>query len=201
MDEEQLKALLGENYDGAKDFFKNQVLGAGDYVNAGKAKAEKDELQKQLDAANQKIKEKMSDDEKQAADVAAKDQLIADLQKKLSENSIETSKSKAFGNMAETLSLIGIKADDKDFNTFVSNIAAEDSKKTIEVSTYVNKIVKDAYEKGKAEATKQNLGKMGGFNANGSDGGSSSGSQGESIATRLAKENSTSKKESSYFKN
>ena len=63
MDEEQLKALLGENFEGAKDFFKGQILNTGDYVNAGKAKAEKDDLQKKLNEANQKIKEKMSDDE------------------------------------------------------------------------------------------------------------------------------------------
>lgn len=200
MDEEQLKALLGENYDGAKDFFKDQVLGNGDYVNAGKAKAEKDELQRQLDAANQKIKDQMSDDDKKLADAAAKDQLIADLQKQLSENTIETNKSKAIGNMAEAITLIGLKSDDKDFNAFVSNIATEDANKTIETSKYISKIVKNAYEKGKSEATKQNLGKIGGFNANGSDSGSSSGS-GDSIATRLAKQNSNKTTESAYFKN
>ena len=61
-------------------------------------------------------------------------------------------------------------------------------------------LCKDAYEKGKSEATKQNLSKIGGFNANGSGKGSESPDK-ESLATRLAKENANKKAESSYFKN
>ena len=200
MDEEQLKQLLGENFDGAKDFFKDQILNTGDYVKAGKAKAEKDDLQKKLDEANQKIKEKMSDDELKQEEFAAKDKLIEDLKKQLIQNSIEANQSKARGGIAEALTLMGIKSDDKDFNSFITNIATEDSEKTVSISQYVNKIIKEAYEKGKSEATKQNLGKIGGFNANGNGKGSEN-PEGESIATRLAKQNSNKKIESSYFKN
>ena len=200
MDEEQLKALLGENFEGAKDFFKGQILNTGDYVNAGKAKAEKDDLQKKLNEANQKIKEKMSDDELKQEEVAAKDKLIEELRKQLTANSIETNKSKAIGVVAEATTLMGIKSDDKDFTSFISNIATEDSEKTVSISQYVNKMIKEAYEKGKSEATKQNLSKIGGFNANGSSNGSEK-PEGESLATRLAKENSNKKVQSSYFKN
>ena len=200
MDEEQLKALLGENFDGAKDFFKGQILNTGDYVNAGKAKAEKDDLQRKLDEANQKIKDKMSDDELKQEEVAAKDKRIEELEKKLAQNAIESSQSKAIGGIAEATTLLGIKSDDKDFVGFIQNIATEDSAKTLSISQYVNKVIKEAYEKGKSEATKQNLSKIGGFNANGSSNGSEK-PEGESLATRLTKENSNKKVQSSYFKN
>lgn len=200
MDEEKLKELLGENFEGAQDFFKNQVLGNGDYVLSGKAKAEKADLQKKLDEANQKIKEKMSDDEIKAEEVAAKDKLIESLQKQLAANTIDSNKAKAVGGIAEATTLIGLKSDDKEFNEFISNIATEDGDKTLSISKYVNKLVKEAYDKGKSEATKQNLSKIGGFNANSSGKGSESPER-ESLATRLAKENTNKKVESSYFKN
>lgn len=200
MDEEQLKQLLGENFDGAKDFFKGQILNTGDYVSAGKAKAEKDDLQKKLNEANQKIKEKMSDDELKQEEVAAKDKLIEQLKQQLTQNAIEANQSKAISGVAEATTLMGIKSDDKDFTSFIANIASEDSEKTTSISQYVNRMIKEAYEKGKSEATKQNLSKIGGFNANGSSKGSEN-PETESLATRLAKQNSNKRTESSYFKN
>lgn len=199
MNEEELKALLGDNFDGAKDFFKNQVLGNGDYVTKGKADAEKKALQDKLNEVNQKLKENMSEDDKKKADAEAKDALIAQLQEELKGSKISSNQATAIGNIAEATTLIGLKSDDKDFLKFIANIATENAEQTVEVSQYVNKIVKDAYEKGKAEATKQNLGKLGGFNANGS--GNSGDGEKPSLAERLAKENVAKKAQSNYFKN
>lgn len=200
MDEEQLKALLGENYDGAKDFFKDQILNTGEYVNKGKSDAEHRELQKQLDAAKAKIKENMSAEDKVKAEAQAKDDMIAQLQRELSENKIDANKSKAIGAVAEMTTLLGLKSDDKELVGFVENISSEDSERTLSISNFVNKIAKEAYEKGKAEATKQNLGKIGGFNANGGTNSSKAGET-EGIAARLAKQFNTKPVESDYFKN
>ena len=199
MDEEQLKQLLGENFDGAKDFFKNQVLGGGEYVRKEMADAEKAKLNQALQVANDKIKSKMSDEEKSAADAKAQQELIETLQAQLKAQTLKSNQSQALGNIAEATTLIGIKGDDKDFTKFIENISVEDADKTNEVSKYINKLVKDAYEKGKSEATKQNLGKMGNFNANSNNG--SDDNKTESIATRLAKENNPQITKSSYFKN
>ena len=199
MNEEELKALLGENFEGAKEFFKNAVLGNGDYVLKGKSDAEKKALQDKLNEANQKLKANMSEDDQRKADAEAKDALIAQLQEQLKGSKISANQATAIGNIAEATTLIGLKSDDKDLVKFIANIATEDEEKTAEVSQYVNKIIKDAYEKGKAEATKQNLGKLGGFNANGS--GNSGDGEKPSLAERLAKENVVKKAQSNYFKN
>lgn len=199
MNEEELKALLGENFEGAKEFFKNAVLGNGDYVLKGKSDAEKKALQDKLNEANQKLKANMSEDDQRKADAEAKDALIAQLQEQLKGSKINANQATAIGNIAEATTLIGLKSDDKDLAKFIANIATEDAEKTVEVSQYVNEIIKDAYEKGKAEATKQNLGKLGGFNANGS--GNSGDGEKPSLAERLAKENVAKKAQSNYFKN
>ena len=199
MNEEELKALLGENFEGAKEFFKNAVLGNGDYVLKGKSDAEKKALQDKLNEANQKLKANMSEDDQRKADAEAKDALIAQLQEQLKGSKISANQATAIGNIAEATTLIGLKSDDKDLVKFIANIATEDAEKTAEVSQYVNKIIKDAYEKGKAEATKQNLGKLGGFNANGS--GNSGDGEKPSLAERLAKENVVKQAQSNYFKN
>ena len=200
MDEEQLKELLGENYEGAQEFFKGKVLGGGDYVNKGKADAEKKELEQQLEEAKKQVQDRLSEEEKNQLNVKAKDDMIKQLQEQLLNNKIEANQSKAIGNVAEATTLIGVKTDDKDFTSFISNISTEDTNKTLEISKYVNKLVKDAYEKGKSEATKQNLSKIGNFNANSNDNGSSSENK-ESTATRLAKEFTNKKIQSNYFQN
>lgn len=198
MNEEALKELLGDKFEGAQKFFKDQVLGNGDYVTKGKADAEKSDLQKKLNDLQEQMKSKMSEDEKKMAADKEKDDLIEKLQKQLAENAIDTSKSKALSGIAEAMTLIELKSDDKELNAFISNISTEDSNKTLEISSYVNKIVKDAFEKGKASATKQNLGKMGNFNANA---GSNQGKENEDVGARLAKANIVKPTQSSYFQN
>ena len=200
MDEEQLKALLGENFDGAKDFFKNQVLGNGDYVRKEMSEASINSLKKQLEDANNTIKAKMTDEEKAQASKDADKATIESLQKQLAEQIKMTNRSSAISNITEAIKLAEIKDDDKDLNDFIDNITSENSEITKSVSKYINDMVKNAYEKGKAEAIKQNLSRIGNFNANKSD--VNNQNRGNSIAQRLAEENAKTKNtKSNYFKN
>ncbi len=200
MDEEQLKTLLGENFDGAKEFFKDQVLENGDYVRKEMSDASIRSLKKQLEDANNTIKAKMTDEEKEKASRDADKATIEDLQKQLAEQIKMTNRSSAVSNITEAIKLAEIKEDDKDLCSFIDNITSSDREKTKSVSKYINDMVKNAYEKGKAEATKQNLSKIGNFNANKSD---VSGSKAnDSIAKRLAESNAKMKNtKSNYFKN
>ena len=200
MDEEQLKALLGENFDGAKEFFKDQVLGNGDYVRKEMSDASINSLKKQLEDANNTIKAKMTDEEKEKASRDADKATIEDLQKQLAEQIKMTNRSYAVSNITEAIKLAEIKEDDKNLSGFIDNITSDDREKTKSVSKYINDMVKNAYEKGKAEATKQNLSKIGNFNANKSD--VSGSKSNESIAKRLAESNAKMKNtKSNYFKN
>ena len=80
--DELLKQIMGESYkedmtqNDIQEFFKNQVLGSGDYVNKGKSDAEIKKLKDALNAKNLELQNRMTDDEKKkAADDALKAQL------------------------------------------------------------------------------------------------------------------------------
>ena len=182
--DELLKQIMGESYkedmtqNDIQDFFKNQVLGSGDYVNKGKSDAEIKKLKDALNAKNLELQNRMTDDEKKkAADDALKAQL-EELQQQLLAGKISNSEYKAMG--------------------IINSISSEDEVKTSKIANYVNMIVEKAYEKGKIDATKNKLGEMGNFK-NGSNEGGEGKSEAEELAERLAKSINKVKKEQSYF--
>ena len=188
--EEILKEIMGNDYkegmskDDVQSFFKKQVLSSGEYTNSGKAKAEQKELNEKIASLQAELDAKMSDDDKKKkADADAK-KLIEDLQKQLSESKSAQSKMSAISLLAEAKIKAGIKDEDTDFDEFVSGISFEDSEKTNKISKYVSKIVADAYEAGKNDATKNKLGKMGSFKDGNGDGTSKEekGSYGKELA-------------------
>lgn len=203
--EELMKQILGDSYkedmtqEEIQTFFKNQVLGSGNYVNKEKAEAEKKKLQDDLDAKNLELQNKMTDDEKKAAaDKALKDQL-EQLKQQLLEGKINNSLYKATSITAKARLNSGVEDDDKDFEEFISAIATDDEQKTSKIANYINIIVEKAYEKGKTDATKNKLGAMGNFKT-GSDSNGNTKTEAEERAERLAKANVTVSKENSYFK-
>ena len=203
--EELMKQILGESYkenmtqEEIQTFFKNQVLGNGDYVNKEKAEAEKKKLQDALNAKNLELQNKMTDDEKKAAaDQALKDEL-EQLKQQLLEGKINNCQYKAISITAKARLNSGIADDDKEFKDFISDIATEDENKTSKIADYINKIAEKAYEKGKSDATKNKLGGMGNFKTN-SDSDGNTKTEAEERAERLAKSNISVSKENSYFK-
>ena len=203
--EELMKQILGDSYkenmtqEEIQTFFKNQVLGSGNYVNKEKAEAEKKKLQDDLDAKNLELQNKMTDDEKkEAADKELKNQL-EQLKQQLLEGKINSSLYKAKSITAKARLNSGVEDNDEDFEEFISAIATDDEEKTSKIAKYVNTIVEKAYEKGKTDATKNKLGAMGNFKT-GSDSDGNTKTEAEERAERLAKANVTVSKENSYFK-
>lgn len=167
---DELQKLMGDSYkegltvEDITNFMKGKNfadLSTGNYVDVNKHNAEINDLNKKLTDKDNQIKAKMTDDEKALADAQAKDNEIERLKKLLSDNTITTNKSLANSSLVESLSILGVKADDKDLVSFVDNITTEDSAKTTAVAQYVNKLVKDAYEKGKKDSTKNAMGEFG----------------------------------------
>jgi len=202
--EEQLKELMGETYkenmttEEIQSFFKNQVLSGGNYVNREKAEAEKKKLQEALDAKNIELQNKMTDEEKQAAADKALQEQLELLQKQLLEGKVNNSQYKATSITAKARLNSGIADDDKEFGEFISAIATDDEEKTSKIANYVNTLVQKAYEKGKADVTKDKLGGMGNFKT-GSNSDPNTKTEAEERAERLAKSHITVKKENSYF--
>lgn len=204
--EEELKQLLGENYHEGmtatevQDYFKKlgerSVLETGNYVNKSMAEAETKKLQKQLEEKENALQAKLTDEEKVALAQAAKDQELQQLKDLLAKNTISANNYKALGMTAEARINADIKDDDKEFAEFLGNIVSDDEEKTTKISSYVNKIVKLAYEKGKADTTKNKMAGMGNFNKNENNNGENKGSLGSRLATPNVASNN---KQNPYF--
>lgn len=206
--EEEIKQLLGDSYQegmSAKDVqeaFNKMLLSSGNYVNKDKAAAEKKEaetaLQKQIDELNNSLKSKMTDDEKAKAAQKQRDAEFEEMRKLLAQSQLDRSKLNFTTNISEAKRLAGIEDEDNEFSEFISNAVIEDSDKNNSVSKYINSIVKKAYEKGKSDAVKDDLGKMGkdGKSSTGDDDGTSEAEQ--KIKDIIAKQ--AKQQDSYYFK-
>lgn len=205
--EEQLKQLMGENYhegmtaQEVQEYFQKlgekSVLETGNYVNKQMAEAEKNKIQKLLEEKEKALNAKMTDEEKAALAQAAKDKELQELKELLAKTTISANNNKAFGLTAEARLNADIKDDDAEFTEFLGYIVSDDETKTTKISSYINKIVKAAYEKGKADITKNKMAKMGNFNQNQNNNGD--GEEG-SLGQRLAKGRVGTTKQNPYFK-
>lgn len=202
--EETLKQIMGEAYkadmtsEEIQSFFKTQVLSTGAYVNKDAAEAEKRKLQGALDAKNAELQSRMTDDEKKAAADKELQNQIAELQKQLLQGKVSNNQYKAMSTTAKSRVSAGIEDDDKDFNEFISSISSDDEVKTSKIANYINVIVEKAYNKGKSDATKNSLGKMGSLNI-GSENAEGAKTGAEEMAERLAKAGISAKPKKSYF--
>ena len=196
----ELQKLMGDSYkegltvEDITNFMKGKNfadLSQGGYVDVNKYNSEVANLNRQLTEKDNSLKAKMTDDEKALADVKAKDDEIARLTKLLSDNTITTNKSVANSSLVEGLGILGVKSDDKDLSSFIENITTEDASKTTSIAQYVNKLIKDAYEKGKKDSVKDAMGNFGKQNGG-------SGKTGESeigkLGKELAKQNANTKR-------
>ena len=199
--EEELRQLMGESYhegmtaSEVQEYFNKTLLASGNYVNKSMAEAEQNRLKKELENKENALQAKLTDEEKKALEQAAKDQQIQELKDMLAKNAISTNNYKALSLTAEARLNANVKDDDTEFSEFIKNIVSEDEDKTTKISSYVNKLVKAAYEKGKADVTKEKMAKMGEFKSNpNNDGKENKGSLGAELAKNT---NATIK--NSYF--
>ena len=205
---DELQALLGDSYkegmtiEEVGEFFKGKKfadLSTGNYVDKNKYTNEINNLNNQLSQTKQELNDKLSDDEKNAKASEAQAERIKQLEKLLSDNTISGNKNTVNSIMTSSRDILGIDAEDTDFKSFVDSITTEDTENSTRVANYVSKVIKDAYEKGKDDATKDSMGNFGkGKGQQGSDGEDEIGSMGKKLAG-LNKTNS--KKDFDYFAN
>lgn len=201
-----LKEMLGDSYkegmtfDDVSAFFegKNYAdLSTGNYVDKNKYDNKVNELSGQLKDTQNKLNEKLTDDEKTAK--ASQDQAnrIKELEKLLSDNTIASNKNLVNNTLTGVRDILELKADDKDYVAFVENVTTEDGNKTTSVINYVSKLVKDSYEKGKKDALKD---EMGNFGKNKGQGSSSKEDEIGKLGKELANQSNNKKETFDYFK-
>ena len=202
-----LKEVLGDAYkegmtfEEVSNFFADKKfadLSTGNYVDKNKYESEVNSLRTQLSEKDSQLQSKMSDDEKIAESQKQKDAEIKRLTNLLMENTITGNKNTVNSITTPIRETLGLKIDDKDFSSFVDNITTEDSSKSSSIASYVVKIMNDAYEKGKKDATKDSMGDMGKSKGNDNGQDDPKNELGE-FGKKLA-DMSTSKEKFDYFK-
>lgn len=162
-----LRELLGADYkeditaDEINSIFEKRVLATGKYENKEKVDAERKRAKQEKADLEAKIKGKLSDDElskQELEDLKAK---LAEAEERERLSKKDTSKLIAEASMAELKTLLELKDGDKELAKLIDNISSDNSELSRETSSLVMKMVKSAYEKGKAAGTKQEYGKMG----------------------------------------
>lgn len=204
--DEELKKLLGDAYqenmtaDQIQEAVGKKFLATGGYVNKEMHDAEKRQLEAELNQARNDLQARMTDDEKKIEAEKAKEQRIKELEEKLRNNSIETNRFQAMSLTSETRTKSGIKDGDNEFSEFISNIISDNRDNTTKITSYLNKIVSQAYEKGKADILKEKMGKMGSFKANENNNSSNKSDEMQEFGKQLAQKTKKTIKENPYFK-
>lgn len=188
----ELQQLLGDAYkegmtveeiNNALQGKKFADLSTGAYVDKNKYDADLKAKDTQLQEKARELANKMTDDEKAQQAQIEKDALIESLQQQLKDGRVNASKSSAASAMAESKTILGIKDDDNAYNGFIASIASDNVENTQTLAKYINKLVKDSYEKGKKDASHDNLGK---FSKDISTGGSKDGGDVNNYGKQLA---------------
>ena len=165
-----LKELLGDAYkegmtfEEVSNFFEGKKfadLSTGNYVDKNKYESEVNSLKTQLSEKDTALKNRMSDDEKIKLAQQEKDAEIEKLKTMLTNTAITGNKNTVNGITLSAREILGLDANDENYVSFVDNITTEDDTKSTSIATYVTKLVKDAYEKGKKDATKDDMGNLG----------------------------------------
>lgn len=170
MNFENLKGLMGESYhegitaEEVNNFFagKNFAdLSTGQYVDKNKYDRDVQALNTTITEKQNALNAKLTDAEKESQAREADRQKIAELTQLLEQNTINGNKTMAGGLLSQAKTILGLKDDDAEYGSFIDNIVSNDATKTSTIAKYVAKLTKDAYEKGKQDATKDAMGKFG----------------------------------------
>ena len=162
------------------------------------AKAQINNLNAKLNEKEQQLNARLTDDEKNARASQEQAKRIEELEKQLKENTISGNKNVVNSVLQGSRDILGIQATDNDFTSFVDNITTEDSEKTNKIANYISKIIKDSYEKGKQDATKDAMGNFGNHKGQNSDG--KGGSEISNLGKRLADAKKGNQETYDYFK-
>lgn len=135
-------------------------LSTGAYVDKNKYTADLQAKDAELTKTKNELSARLTDDEKAAANIKAQEDYIKQLETQIKNQSISNNRDRAEALTSDIKSILGIDGNDEEYNSLLGIIANGDSDTTRSTASYINKLVKDSYEKGKKDANKDNLGKF-----------------------------------------
>lgn len=133
-------------------------LSTGNYVDKNKYNADLQAKDAELTKTKTELTARLTDDEKAAANIKAQEDYIKQLETQIKNQSISSNRDRAEALTSDVKSILGIDGADESYSALLDIVANGDADVTRSTASYINKIVKDSYEKGKKDATKDNLG-------------------------------------------
>lgn len=133
-------------------------LSTGNYVDANKYKADLQAKENELKSAKEELNSRMTDSEKTEAGIAADKARIKELEDFIKNQTISTNRDKVEALTSDVRSILGIKDEDESYAQMLTSLSKGDTEEIRTLATYINKIAKDSYEKGKNDASRDNLG-------------------------------------------
>jgi hypothetical protein len=201
---ENLKDVLGEAYhdditaEEVNSFFSGKNfadLSTGQYVDKNKYDRDIQALNTTITEKQNALNSKMTDDERAQQERQQDKDEIARLTELLKTNTVNSNKDYAMSSTNNIKTILGIKDDDVDYTKFIDTIVSDDRQKTGTIAHYVSKIANDAYEKGKKDALKDNMGSFGKSKKSNEDGSNDVGA----LGAELAKATLSNKETVDYF--
>lgn len=162
-----LKDMLGEDFredmtiDEINTFLSGKKfadLSTGKYVDANKYKTDIEAKNTEISNIKNDLNARLTDSEKAAASMQADKLRIQELEDIIKNQTTVSNRDKAESITSDVRSILGISSDDVDYSALLDSLAKVENDKVRSLSTFVNKIAKDSYEKGKKDASKDNLG-------------------------------------------
>ena len=196
-----LQELLGEAYkeDMSIEDINNALQGknladlsTGNYVDINKYNREIQDLQAKLSTKESEIQKVNTNANHESSENQA---LINQLQEQLKALELERNKSNAIASMSEAKTLLEIKDNDVEYASFLDNLSGLNKDVSHNLTSYVSKQIKNAYEKGKQDGLKNGLGDMGK-----QKGSSSNGAKKENFGKELAQKMNANVSTVDYFK-
>ena len=136
-------------------------LSTGNYVDAHKYKADLEAKTNELSNIRKELDARLSDSEKEAASRDADKAKIKELEEFIRNQTVASNRDRVEALTGDIKSILGIENNNEEYSNMLSVLSKDETDNARSVATYINKLVKESYEKGKKDANKDNLGNFG----------------------------------------
>jgi hypothetical protein len=133
-------------------------LSTGNYVDANKYKADLEAKTNELSNVRKQLDAKLSDSEKEAASREADKAKIRELEEFIKNQNVASNRDRVEALTGDVKTILGIESNNEEYGKMLSVLSQNDTDNARSIATYINKLVKESYEKGKKDANKDNLG-------------------------------------------
>lgn len=135
-------------------------LSTGKYVDANKYNEAIKAKDAEIANKTKELNARMTEDEKASAAREADKARIQELEDFIHNQTISSNKDRVESLTSDVRSILGIESTNEEYSKLLDTLSKNETDSARSMASYINKIVKESYEKGQRDANKDNLGKF-----------------------------------------